>query len=234
MNIGLEKYRYYTEILSGSKLFLELPYSSLNELLEIASSQIWPKKVCVLDTHKKCYKFYIIISGRLKVYNYDIEKDRQLTIFILETQDVFDICSLMNCKRHKVYYETLDEAEVLSIPLPAMKRWILQNQRFNKNFLTYVIEKMSYLQNYVVDMVFQDASSRLANLIYKNFNTHSNKLETINDLTHQELAAIIGTTRAVLNRHLQKFKEDGIISLSRKQITVLDVAQLMDKCQNGH
>lgn len=233
MDIGLEKHRYYIEILNGSKLFMDLPHSSLNELLEIASSHIWPKKTCILDTHQICYKFYIIISGRIKVYNFDMVKDRQLTLHMLQGNDVFDIFSLIDCVQHQVYYETIDEAEVLSLPLPAMKLWISNNPSFNTNFLAYVIEKMCYLQKYVADMVFQDAPSRLAYLIYRNLNFDSNELEAINDLTHQELAAMIGTTRAVINRHLQNFKEDGILSLGRRQITVLDITHLKAKFQNG-
>jgi len=233
MNIGLEKYRYYSGILSESTLFKDLPYSSLNQLLEIGTGQIWPKKVCVLDTHEICYKFYFIISGRLKVYNYNMYKDRQLTLFMLKGNDIFDIFSLIACVQHQVYYETLDEAEILSIPLPAMKLWIKNNPDFNKNLSAYVIEKMCYLQKYVADMVFEDAPSRLAYLIYKNLNFNSNELETINDLTHQELAAMIGTTRAVINRHLQNFKEEGILNMGRKRIAVLDLPHLMSKFQNG-
>ena len=233
MDIGLEKHRYYIEILNGSKLFMDLPHSSLNELLEIASSHIWPKKSCILDTHQVCYKFYIIISGRIKVYNFDMVKDRQLTLHLLQGNDVFDIFSLIDCVQHQVYYETLDEAEVLSIQLPAMKLWINNHPGFMNNFSAYVIEKMCYLQKYVADMVFQDAQSRLAYLIYRNLNFDSNELEVINDLTHQELAAMRGTTRAVINRHLQIFKEDGILRLGRRRIIVLDIPHLKAKFQNG-
>lgn len=234
MNIGLEKYRYYIEVLNGSNLFKDMTYSSHTALLEIATGKTWPKKSCILDTQDTCYKFYIIISGRIKVYNFDMEKDRYLTLFILKSKDIFDIFSLMDCARHEVYYETLDQTELLCIPLADMKQWIVDHPDFNQYFLMYVIEKMCHLQKYVSDMVFKDAPTRLAYLIYKNLNLTSNELETINGLTHEELAAMIGTTRAVLNRHLQNFKEEGILCLGRKEIIVTDLPALISKFGNGN
>ncbi|MDE3743400.1 Crp/Fnr family transcriptional regulator [Maribacter polysaccharolyticus] len=234
MNIGLEKYRYYIEVLNGNALFKDLPYSSLTALLKIATGKTWAKKSCILDTQETCYKFYIIISGRIKVYNFDMEKDRNLTLFMLKTNDVFDIFSLIDCARHEVYYETLDKTELLCIPLADMKQWIADHPEFNQNFLVYVIDKMCHLQKYVSDMVFKDAPTRLAHLIYNYLNLNSHELEVINDLTHEELAAMIGTTRAVLNRHLQNFKEEGIICLGRKEIIVTDLPALLSKFGNNN
>ena len=60
-------------------------------------------------------------------------------------------------------------------------------------------------------------------------NRESFEIELINELTHLELAAMIGTTRAVLNRHLQEFKEQGVIETGKRQIRVLNPAWLESK-----
>jgi CRP/FNR family transcriptional regulator len=48
-------------------------------------------------------------------------------------------------------------------------------------------------------------------------------LETINNLPNNEIANLIGTTRAVVNRNIQELKKAGAISVKRKQIIVENV-----------
>ncbi|WP_423818899.1 helix-turn-helix domain-containing protein [Salinimicrobium sp. TIG7-5_MAKvit] len=45
---------------------------------------------------------------------------------------------------------------------------------------------------------------------------------------------LIGSTRAVVNRHLQEFKNDGIISLGRQKVQIKDIDLLLLKAnKNG-
>ncbi len=141
MHIGLEKFRYYCDILKGSGPFKEVPYIALGQLFENASLLNMPKKTCVLETGQLAHNFFIIISGIVKAYSYDLNSDRQLTLSLLAEQDVFDIFSLTDCNNNHIYYETLVETEVLSIPIPYMREWLYNNPIFLKSFLAYVIEK---------------------------------------------------------------------------------------------
>lgn len=229
MNIGLEKYRYYFETLNESALFKNVPTESLRTLLDMSTPKIWPNKTTIVDTEKTLFTFYIIISGKLKAYNFDQNNNRQLTLFILSKNDIFDVCTLMNGCIHDIYYETLDKTEVLAIPLFKMKKWINENPPVIKSFFGYIIYKMQKLEEYVLDVSLEDTPTRLAKLLIKNMNTTSNKIELINDLSHKELAQLIGTTRAVINRHIQELKKDGIIKVERKYIEILDLQALSNK-----
>lgn len=229
MNIGLEKYRYYYETLRDNGLFAELSHDAMNQLLEISTSQCWPQKACILNTNSTFYHFYIILSGRVKAYNFDMQKDRQLTLFLLSQNDIFDISSLLQDKNYDIYYETIDSTEVLSIPLTKMKLWMAKHPFFNRPLARYALQKMGTLQESVKGIVLDETSARLAKLLYKHSNSHSGKIEKIDDLSHVELAALIGTTRAVLNRHLQDFKQQGLIHIGRKHLEILDLDLLKAK-----
>ena len=88
---------------------------------------------------------------------------------------------------------------------------------------------MQRLEEFVIDISLEDTPTRLANLLIKNMNTTSNKIELIDNLSHRELAQLIGTTRAVVNRHIQDFKNDGILKVERKYIEILNVKELLNK-----
>ncbi len=229
MNIGLEKYRHYYESLIESDLFKHVTHNSLNQLLEISAAQNWPKKTCILDTSHTLYTFHILITGKIKVYHFDSSNDRLLTLFLLQDNDVFDIFSLMGCGTHKVYYEALEKSEVLCIQVPKMKEWMKENPLVHKSFLAYTARKMNILERYIINVALEDIPTRLARLLYNNMDESSSQYNSICGLSHVELGALIGTTRAVVNRHIQNFKEEGILEVSRRQITITNLELLKEK-----
>ena len=229
MKIALEKNQFYLDVLRNNTLFKDVPQASLEKLLEISAAQKWDIKTCVLNTDKTLYTFYIIISGKIKVYNVDKQNDRHLTLFILTEHDAFDVCTLVNGCSHRVFYETLSTTEVLAIPIYQMKNWVEDNIYILQSFLQYLINKIHVLEEFVTDVCLEDTSTRLAKLLIKHMNTKTYQIQLIGDLSHNELAELIGTTRAVINRHLQEFKKEGIVKIERKYLEITNLRLLLDK-----
>ncbi|MDO7172599.1 Crp/Fnr family transcriptional regulator [Mariniflexile sp. AS56] len=220
---------YCLSKLSENPLFKNV---DLKHLIKDFSFKNWPKKTCFLDTDKTSYKFHFIISGRLKVYHFNHNKDRKITLFLLAKHDVFDVYTIFNLPQRTVYYETLDTTEVISIPIETLKKWMQVNPSFYISLLQYIIVKMTFLETFVASSNLDDTSTRLARLLLDYTNESSKKIELINDLPHKELAQLIGTTRAVLNRTIQQFKEAGILKIENKQLEIINMSLLLDKLKN--
>ena len=86
---------------------------------------------------------------------------------------------------------------------------------------------MRILEDETNEMCLHETLGRLSSLLLKYYNVQSQKLETINNLPNNEIANLIGTTRAVVNRNIQELKKAGAISAKRKQIEVKNVEILM-------
>ncbi|MBU2951705.1 Crp/Fnr family transcriptional regulator [Tamlana agarivorans] len=219
----------YLEALKENPLFKDVSITGLQELQFHGKRKTWTKRICFIDSSKTKNNFYIIINGRLKVYFFNPDKDRKITLFILTKHDVFDLYELFDWCHHKVYYETLDDTEVFSIPTSFLKQWMQNHITFYKNALQYSMIKMKGLEDYVTSSNLDSTSTRLAKLLVHYTNETSLKLELINGLPHKELAQLIGTTRTVLNRNIQQFKEEGIIEIKNKNIKILNMPLLMDR-----
>jgi len=220
VNIELEKYRYYFETLLENPLFKDISPSSIKELLQLTNTRTCDHRTCVLDTRDVSHHFYIIITGKIKVYVFDIKTDRQLTLTLLTPNDVFSVMSLFGGLKRKVYYETLDRTELLSIPLPEMKKWMMKNHNFSLSLMKYMTFKIQNLENSVTDIVMEDIPTRLAKLLYQNMDKDTGVIDNINDLSHDEIGALIGTTRSVVNRHINYFKDQGILEVGRKHMKI--------------
>lgn len=229
MNIALEKYKYYFKSICNNSLFKDVSLDSIDKLLEIAKPKIWPSKTSIIDINKSLYTFHIIIKGKIKAYNFDQKNNRQLTLFILSDNAVFDVCALINGCVHNIYYETLERTEVLAIPVFKMKKWMAENPKIINSLFGYIIDRIQVLEEFVINVGLEDTPTRLAKLLVKNLNPDSNRIELINDLSHRDIAQLIGTTRAVVNRHIQEFKKEGILKVERKSIEIIDLQLLFNK-----
>ncbi|AUS07019.1 Crp/Fnr family transcriptional regulator [Pseudotamlana carrageenivorans] len=217
--------------LKANPLFNDVSDNGLNLLLEHAVLENWPKRFCFLGSTKTLRYFYIIRSGRLKVYFYNPEKDRKITLFIITKHDVFDLYHLLNWNHHDVNYEALDDLQIYALPLPFLQEWMRDHVAFYKNALQYIIIKMKSLESSVTSSNLDTTATRLAKLLLQHTNETTQKIEIINGLPHKELAQLIGTTRAVLNRNIQQFKEDGIIEIKNKQIEITNMNLLINKAK---
>ncbi|WP_169578114.1 Crp/Fnr family transcriptional regulator [Salinimicrobium xinjiangense] len=212
----------------------DLDDKELNALLNELEKVVWPKSTCNIYRERTSNHFHFVISGRLKVYQIDQDSGREFTFFLLKKNDAFDTLCLLDGSEHNVYYEALDKVVLLSLPMEKMKNWVRAHPHINKNLLPYLSHQMRTLEEYASNITLIDISTRLARLILSNINSESRELELINDLSDEELAHLIGSTRAVVNRHLQQFKNDGIIYLGRKKLEIKDLNLLLDKAnRNG-
>ncbi|MGY5849449.1 Crp/Fnr family transcriptional regulator [Salegentibacter sp. F14] len=224
----------YLDLLRENVLFKDLEEKNLPDFLFAFEEEVWPKNTCNITRTPTLFKFYIIAQGRVKIYRIDPNSAREFTLFLLKKNDVFDILCLLESCEHKVHYETLDRTTLLSVPIKVMRDWITKFPQMNKSILPYMGQQIRILEEFSSNIVLSDISSRLARLILSNINKKSNKLELINDLSNDELANLIGSTRAVVNRHLQQFKKEGIIKISRKKVEINNLELLLKQAEKNH
>ncbi|TNJ46413.1 Crp/Fnr family transcriptional regulator [Tamlana fucoidanivorans] len=210
-------------LLQKNALFREASGDQITLLLRDSEFKIFKKRTCFVNSKLITNFFYVIFDGRIKVYFYDESKDRKITLFILTRHDVFNVYRLLDYKSFNIFYETLDDLSVMQTPISVFKTWVSKNPKFNAAILHYLILKMSTLEKYVTASCLDSTTTKLARVLLNN--ASSNK-SLIDGLPHKEIAQYIGTTRAVLNRHLQKFKDDGIIEIQNKTITIRNLELL--------
>ncbi|MGA8854536.1 MAG: Crp/Fnr family transcriptional regulator [Christiangramia sp.] len=221
----------YKTTLSSIELFKGLNSEQWLELLSYFHEEKWIKNTCVVNYQKFLYHFYIITSGRLKMYNTDEFSEKEHTLFLLKKGDVFDLFCLLDGIKHHVYYECLDTVKVLAIPMDILRDWLIKNPAYYQTFLSYAGKMMRSLESNVSQLIFTNISTRLIRLLLDNIDERSNQLQNINDLPNKELASLIGSTRAVVNRHLQDFKKNGSIRLARNHVEIKDIRLLLKELE---
>jgi len=191
--------------------------------------ETWKKKSPAMDSQLSLERFYVIISGRMRVNRINPDTGRELTIALLGPGDVFDIICLLDCREHEVLVTAIDDLETIYTSNNHVRSWIRQHPELNQTFLPYLGEQMRALEELATDLSLHDTLTRLARLILRHTNPeHSQELQLIHDLSDEELAKMIGTVRTVVNRHMQHFKKEGIVETHRNHLAVKDLHGLLN------
>lgn len=233
MNSENKHFLRYEASLIKSPFFRDSSTNSMQKLLSQMTLEKWTSKNFKSSVEVSS-TFHFIVSGRLKVFKSNPDTGREHTVFVLSDGDVFDVLSLLDTKPHDVYWEALDTLEILKIPMEHMRHWINEFPEMHKSILYYLGSRMQQLMDVATDVTLHSTLVRLSSLLLKNINGETRKLELINNLPNDEIAGLIGTTRAVVSRHIQELKRCGAISVSRRQINVKNLEILLSIAEENY
>lgn len=175
--------------------------------------------------------FFFVFNGRIKVSHVNLESGKEQILTILTAGDMYDVVSLLDGKLHDNLLTSLDEdTQIMRFPIKVIRSWTKTSPAFNQLFFPYVAKQIRETEELALDLSFLSTSQRLLKLIIKNIDPKTpNRLKLIHDLPHEEIAAIIGTARKVLNRNLQELKTKGVIEVERKNITLKNSQKLSEE-----
>jgi len=238
MQEGSPYYDKSLEVMRDSLLFKDVEESFLRETLSWFEL-IELKKGTVIYPEEALKWMYMPIEGRVKTSQVNPETGKEYIISLLSPGDIFDIIALMEKQENSVILEAMDDVRSLRVDADAAREWLDDHPEFNKNFLPYLGKRMRYIEQNASDLALHDTTTRLSKLILRNIDekdaNDKNDLPVslINDLSHENIAKMIGSVRAVVNRSIQKLKNDKVIETTRKEKRVKNLKELIKRCENA-
>ena len=220
-----------TLLVRQSPFFAALPQTLINEMLPHFHLRTWVKGEYVnpadLMTH-----FYFLQSGQLEMKRHNPDTGREVTLDMLYPGDSFDIITLLDGKHHDMTLAPISDLQLISLPMELMRKWLWTYPELNKQFLPYLAHKMREQEDLSTNLVLHDLSTRLSRVILKHIDKiqsytgaeqDEHKEHLINGLSDEALARMVGSVRQVVNKQLQHWKSQGILSKKRNQIMITDL-----------
>lgn len=112
--------------------------------------------------------------------------------------------------------------EITSLHLWAiedLKPIILRNGEMSWELTRLMIQKMQYASEILNEFAFQPTAGRLARLLLEHFEDAVEDY-VARDMTLDEMAARIGSTREMVCRHLYQFADKGAIQINRTELKI--------------
>lgn len=195
-----------------------------NMLVDNATERTFTQYSLIHNSLDKCLGIILLKSGQLRIY-ISSEDGREVTLYRLYGGD---ICTLSaSCVMDAVSFEVLVSAEETcqAVVLSALAyRQLMQENVYVKAY-TYelTVQHFADVMWSVEQVLFMGADKRLAIFLNDEIaKTGSNMIQ----LSHEQIAKYMGTAREVVSRMLKYFATEGIVTLSRREITVVDKKKL--------
>ena len=208
---------------------------NLTKVASITSEKSYSKKNIVFHEGDYGDALYVIKSGRIKIAKVALD-GREKTLTILKGGDFFGEMAIFDDMPRSATAESMDnDVRLLSISKNDFERLIIENPSIAIRIMKDLTRRIRQVNEQVQDLAFKDVHGRVASTLFnlltaeKEVSKDLNK-ESLNSLkmTHQDLANMVGSSRETVTRALNRLQDEGIISISHQQISILELDKLND------
>ena len=160
----------------------------------------------------------LILSGHVRVYKIG-EQGREITLyrFGLGESCILTANAIMNQQTFPAVALVESEAEAIMIPADTFRDWIRRYDEWRDFLFDLLSQRLASVMAIVDEVVFHRMDARIAALLLRRAERGS-----LIQMTHQEIAAELGSSREVVSRILEGFDAAGLIGSARGQIEILD------------
>lgn len=169
----------------------------------------------MFDDRSPCQAFPLLVDGTIRISKVGAN-GRELQLYRVVPGEACILSS--SCLLGHVAYNARGVAETdvvaVALPQPVFNRLLAEHEPFRNYVFALFAERMSELMQLVEAVAFQRLDQRLAALLL-------GKGRVVRT-THQALADELGSVREIVSRLLKSFAEQGLVSLAREQIEIVD------------
>jgi CRP/FNR family cyclic AMP-dependent transcriptional regulator len=140
---------------------------------------------------------------------------RNAVVGVLGSGDFFGQECLAGQSTRKRTATAMMRSRLLVIDRTAMVRLLHTERAFADQFMTHLIFRVMRVEEDLLDQLLSSGEQRLARtlLILSGYSHRGTRKAIVPSISQSTLADVVGTTRAQINRFLQKFKTLGFIEM---------------------
>lgn len=166
---------------------------------------------------------YFVKEGSAKIYKIGSLGKEQI-LKIVSKGEILNFPYLLSSFRFRSSAQTIEDSSFFFIPKQDFWDILQENHDIFWKLMTYLSLEITSVEDKVVDLAYKPVRGRLADAIIalvQKLNDDMEEAPTI-CLTRNDLAGYVGTVRETINRLLAELRNDKIISIDGKCITIKD------------
>jgi CRP/FNR family transcriptional regulator, cyclic AMP receptor protein len=210
-------------------LFSTLTDEEFNQLAHIFVARAYRKNQVIFLEEETGNYMYLVLSGKVKVAKAGVG-GKETILAIHRTGDFFGEMSLLDGKTAPATVSAMEDAKIISVSGTDFHKYLLHNEKVMQQIIQVLCARLRQVwQTQSLSSSTADARIRMG--IYQLAKRHGirDAHGTIIDLkiTHQELAEMVGTSRETVTRVLTRLREQRIIEVDQRRITLIDSKALL-------
>ncbi|MCF6235171.1 MAG: Crp/Fnr family transcriptional regulator [Gammaproteobacteria bacterium] len=193
-----------------------------------ATSVRLPKGFVIASENDRCTNLALVLSGQVRVYKI-AASGREITLYRINSGDscVFTASCIMSHSRFPAIAEADSDIEAIIIPADIARAWISKSQVWCAFIFGLISKRLVSVITLLEEVAFERLDIRIAAYLVHLAETQG-QVDIVLNITHQEIAAELGTSREVVSRTLKTLDAQKLLSVGRKEILIPDVQALYE------
>jgi CRP/FNR family transcriptional regulator, anaerobic regulatory protein len=167
----------------------------------------------------------LLITGVVRVYKIG-ETGREITLyrFGLGQSCILTANAILSERSFPAIATVEREAEAVMIPSGTFRDWVRRHDLWREFVFDLLSQRLVSVMALVEEVAFQRMDRRVAGFLL-------NRVQIQNPIhiTHQEIAAELGSSREVISRLLEDLASEGVVHAGRGTIEILNHASLQSR-----
>jgi CRP-like cAMP-binding protein len=220
--------------LRSCQLFAGLPHQDLANIADVTVIKSLDKDEYLFHEGDAATGFYIVQSGAVNVHRVNAAGKEQI-IHVFRTGDSFAEVALATEKGYPADARTLESTQVLLVQKDGILALLRRQPELALRMLGAMSSHLRVLVGQLEDLTLKDVETRLANWLVKRCPASSRDKPVRIELnvTKRTLAAELGTVSETFSRTLAKLREQKLLKVEGKTITVVSPARLTELLQRN-
>ena len=174
----------------------------------------------IMDIDQTIDQIPLVINGSIKILRED-EEGNEIFLYYLEPGQACatSITCCLSGQRSTIRAIAEDDTQYMGIPVQYSDEWMLKYKSWKNFVMNTYAERFEELLKAIDQLAFKKMDERLAKYLHDKADLHDSC--EIN-ISHQEIAYDLNTSREVISRLLKQLERIGSIKLGRNRIIILE------------
>lgn len=214
--------------MSEVDIFADLTEAEMAAIASAAPMRQFAPGELLFSPPQQMETLFILKQGRVRIFRVS-PNGRALTTAIITPGTIFGEMMLLGQQMHDNFAEALEKVTVCVMSRADVQRFLLSDARIALRISEILGNRVSQLERRLSDSVFKSVAQRIASTLCLLADEEQRRPLARGiqvSLTHEQVAALAGTSRETTTKILNEYAEHELLRLGRGKITILDLPRL--------
>lgn len=214
-----------TKIIRQSPLFSGTTDEDIAAILRICKVREYDRAEVIFDEGEVAQGFYIVASGRVKVYKLSPEGKERI-LHVVQPGGNFAEAAIFADGLYPASAEPLERSTLIIFPKRDFLDLLAAQGQIAINMIGGLSRFLRLFAGQIEELTFRDVPSRLARYLLDLSHERNGAVEL--PTSKSAIASRLGTVSETLSRTFRKLSDEGMIRVEGKTIVILDAGRLSD------
>lgn len=164
----------------------------------------------------------MLTKGKIKIYREDDEGREFFMYYLLPGQAcAISLICATKMETSQIMAKAVEDGEIYKVPIKQMNQWMMQHRSWYEFVVSTYRSRFEELLLVLDHVAFRGMDERLEFYLKRHVEVNGGLRDL--QLTHQEIANELSSSREVISRLLKKMEQRGWIKLHRNHIEIVNL-----------